>query len=510
MAGALRYTDDILRLFRGADDIADARSVLQRMGGDLDGALRSTDPNVLDDLIRRGADSSDPQVARLFRTNGVRDVLENTRKRNIFQTEFETALQGRTPVDVRQLMTKHGLTAEDPMVKAAQDIVAARSARGSRQTTEGLTTRERDMLRHQQTFNFSAGTYARLRSWADNAGIMRKPLLITAEGLRYSHATIGLLGTAAVGTYIAHATSGGESTEWLAQASYSAIETSADAVRNISPELADALMQMAPQVGDLALAFISAPIEMAEIYVQEANRRYDLGMDETKIRMTSQALSGHWVGVALESQGIHIGREEISRVIHDAEAAPDKKAYIVGEISRLSGRGREEINRIIGQSPSVVDTRNMTAEQIAEMERQIRDGATVTPGGPVVAAGGTSTADAIRRRVQQGRDAARDLVGQASDHAQELNRLRSLSGEGLTAKFNEVVDKKGLNMWNTPTLMLVGLLDFLGNPFGWGDMLKRNIVISETVSQFGDRFNVLRQRDPQLGLDQAGPAPAGG
>lgn len=509
MAGGFRYTDDILRLFRNAGDVSEVRAVLQRMSGDIETAVKSSDPNVLDDLIRRSADSSDPQVARVFRTNGVRDILDSSRRRNVFQTEFETALQGRAPVDVRQLMTKHGLTAEDPMVKAAQDIVAARSAQGSRQTTEGLTTRERDMLRHQQTFNFSAGTYARLRSWADNAGIMRKPLLITAEGLRYSHATIGLLGTAAVGTYIAHATSGGESTEWLAQASYSAIETSADAVRNISPELADALMQMAPQVGDVALAFISAPIEMAEIYVQEANRRYDLGMDETKIRMTSQALSGHWVGVALESQGIHIGREEISRVIHDAEAAPDKKAYIVGEISRLSGRGREEINRIIGQSPSVVDARNMTAEQIAEMERQIRDGATVTPGGPVVAAG-TSAADAIRRRVQQGRDAARDLVGQASDHAQELNRLRSLSGDGLTTKFNEVVEQKGLNIMNTPTMLLVHLLDFLGNPFGWGDMLKRNIVISETVSQFGDRFNVLRQRDPQLGLDQAGPAPAGG
>ncbi len=507
MAGALgKYSDDLIRVFRSADEVADVRAVLQNMSSEIDAALRSSDPKAVDDMIRRGIDSGDEQVARVFGNDAFKTTLNRSRQRNVFQTEFETAMQGRGPVDVQQLMTKHGLTADDPMVKAAQDIVTARGARGASQATEGLTQRERDMLRHQQTFNFSAGTYARLRSWADNAGIMRKPLLITAEGLRYSHATIGLAATAAVGTYFAHATSGGESTEWLAQASFSSIEASADAVRNISPELADALMKMAPEVGDLALAFISAPIEMAEIYVQEANRRYGLGMDETKIRMTSQALSGHWVGAALESQGIHIGREEISRVIHDAEAAPDKKAYIVGEISRLSGRGREEIDRIIGQSPNVVDMRNMTPEQIAEMEQQIRDGVSGAPAGPVAA--GTSTADAIRRRVQQGRDAARDLVGQASDHAQELNRLRSLSGEGLTAKFNEVVEQKGLNIMNTPTMLLVHLLDFLGNPFGWGDALKRNIVISETVSQFGDRFNVLRQNNPQLNLDHA-PAPAG-
>ncbi|MCL4679568.1 MAG: hypothetical protein KJ017_13345 [Alphaproteobacteria bacterium] len=508
MAGALgKYSDDLIRVFRSADEVADVRAVLQNMSSEINTVLRSSDPGAVDDLIRRGIDSGDEQVARVFGNDAFKTTLNRSRQRNVFQTEFETAMQGRGPVDVQQLMTKHGLTAEDPMVKAAQDIVTARGARGASQTAEGLSQRERDMLRHQQTFNFSAGAYARLRNFAENAGVMRKPLLITAEGYRYATSSIGLIGTAAVGAYVAHASTGGASTEWLAQASYSSIEASADVVRNVSPELADAMMKMAPEVGDLALAFISAPIEMAEIYVQEANRRYNLGMDETKIRMTSQALSGHWVGAALESQGIHIGREEISRVIHDAEAAPDKKAYIIGEISRLSGRGREEIDRIIGQSPNVVDTRNMTAEQIAEMERQIRDGETVTAGAPVVAAG-TSTADAIRRRVQQGRDAARDLVGQASDHAQELNRLRSLSGEGLTAKFNEVVDQKGLNMWNTPTLMLVGLLDFLGNPFGWGDALKRNIVISETVSQFGDRFNVLRQNNPQLNLDSA-PAPAG-
>lgn len=507
MAGALgKYSDDLIRVFRSADEVADVRAVLQNMSSEIDAALRSSDPKAVDDMIRRGIDSGDEQVARVFGNDAFKTTLNRSRQRNVFQTEFETAMQGRGPVDVQQLMTKHGLTADDPMVKAAQDIVTARGARGASQTAEGLSQRERDMLRHQQTFNFSAGAYARLRNFAENAGVMRKPLLITAEGYRYATSSIGLIGTAAVGAYVAHASTGGASTEWLAQASYSSIEASADVVRNVSPELADAMMKMAPEVGDLALAFISAPIEMAEIYVQEANRRYNLGMDETKIRMTSQALSGHWVGAALESQGIHIGREEISRVIHDAEAAPDKKAYIVGEISRLSGRGREEIDRIIGQSPNVVDMRNMTPEQIAEMEQQIRDGVSGAPAGPVAA--GTTTADAIRRRVQQGRDAARDLVGQASDHAQELNRLRSLSGEGLTAKFNEVVEQKGLNIMNTPTMLLVHLLDFLGNPFGWGDALKRNIVISETVSQFGDRFNVLRQNNPQLNLDHA-PAPAG-
>lgn len=503
MAGALgRYSDDILKLFRSADDIASVRTVLQHMGGDIETAIKSSDPGAIDDLIRRGADSSDEQVARLFRQGGLREVLDNSRKRHLFDTEFDTLFQaqirGGQRVNIDELRVKHGLDANDATVKAAQRIQEVRGGPGAA-SQGGLSARERDMLRHQQTFNFSAGAYARLRNWAENAGVMRKPLLITAEGYRYATSSIGLIGTAAVGAYVAHATTGGQSTEWLAQASYSAIETSADVVRNVSPELADAMMKMAPDAADLAMAFISAPIEMAEIYVQEANRRYNLGMDENKIRMTSQALSGHWVSAALESQGIHIGREEISRVIHDAESAPDKKAYIIGEISRLSGRGSEEINRIIGQSPNVVDTRGMTPEQIADLERRARE----------TAAGVTSgaSAQALRERVQRGRDSARELVNHTAEQAQELARLRNLSGDGLSSEFNKVVDQKGLNMLNTPSLILVHLLDFLGNPFGWGDMIKRNIVISETISQFGDRFNVLRQNDPQLHLD-AGPAPS--
>lgn len=508
MAGALRYTDDILRLFRGADDLADARSVLQRMGGDLDGALRSTDPNVLDDLIRRGADSSDPQISRLFRTNGVRDVLETTRNRHLFDTELGQLTKDGSRIDFQRLATKHKIQQDDPVYRAGQRIVEAHNR-------ELETAARLRRLEERDVLNFTGGFNRLLHRVGNKAGPFKGVIIGSGQTLLYSTAIIGAAGTAVTVGGLAHLASDGESTRAVTRLLENTVTGLYDAVKGISPEFADWLKEKSPDATRLVYTAMTLQTDMLVTSLRELNGRHNLGINDRDLESVAHVMEGNFVLGALRQAGVDIQADDVERIVRDSVNAPDRKAYIAGELSRMTGRSQDELLEAMA-SPEVFDATNMTPEQIREMFGQTTELPAGTPGaatgpGAVAAAGATPTiVERLTGAARRARERTSDVTRMTVDQATELSQLRNLSGEGLSAKFNEVVEQKGLNIMNTPTMLLVHLLDFLGNPFGWGDSLKRSIVISETVSQFGDRFNVLRQRDPQLGLDQAGPAPAGG
>lgn len=506
MAGGFRYTDDILRLFRNADDVADVRAVLQRMSGDLDGALRSSDPNALDDLIRRSADSSDAQVSRLFRTSGVRDVLETSRNRHLFDVELGQLTSDGSRIDFQRLASKHKIQQDDPVFKAGQRIVEAHNR-------ELETAARLRRLEERDVLNFTGGFNRLLHRVGNKAGPFKGVIIGSGQTLLYSTAIIGAAGTAVTVGGLAHLASDGESTRAVTRLLENTVTGLYDAVKGISPEFADWLKEKSPDATRLVYTAMTLQTDMLVTSLRELNGRHNLGINDRDLESVAHVMEGNFVLGALRQAGVDIQADDVERVVRESVNSPDRKAYIAAELSRMSGRSQSELLEAMA-SPEVFDATNMTPEQIREMFGQTTElpaGAPgVSPGGVAATAGAPTVIERLTGAARRARERTSEVSRMTVDQATELSQLRNLSGEGLSAKFNEVVEQKGLNIMNTPTMLLVHLLDFLGNPFGWGDSLKRSIVISETVSQFGDRFGVMRQRDPQLNLDQAAPAPTGG
>lgn len=497
--GVVKSIDDIAELLlksgSHADEIAKATRALHSLPG-LGEALASSNANSIDDFIRRGLTSADEAVSGAFKSEGLQNALrqaaEKTRDTLRRQSQFSEAFtRAGKDADVDALSQRFGLDEDNPLVKTAREAVAQRRAgapfkaaadNGTQNASSGakqLSDIEVDMLRHSQTFNFQAKTYARLRQLAKNAGIFEKPLIIGAEGFRYASSSVGIVATIGTGLVGAHVLSGGKTTEGLAKASYQVAESSAEALKDISPELAKALRDMAPMMGEAMLDVMAAPVEMAEIYVSEANKRYNLGMDEKKIRMASNVLTGNFINAALESQNLAIKKEDLQRIIHEADQAPNKKKYIVEQLSRATGKTEAEITGIIDAVPSVTDTRNMNAEQ-------------------------------AKAAVEKATASARERIGGAMDRAKqgadELKRLHDLSGDSLTAEFNKVVQEKNLSLFSSVDMFFATVADWIGNPMNIGDHFKRSVIVKETISQFGDRFGITRDREgPSL---EAAPAPA--
>ncbi|MBK9585094.1 MAG: hypothetical protein KA099_11125 [Alphaproteobacteria bacterium] len=508
MAGAvLKYIDDVADLIKGAkgaDEVIKYRRVLNEMNAELAEVItRGGDSQAVDRFIREAIESGDEVKATLFRMPEVQNSLRLSRSRALFKADFDQARTAQRPVNIEELRVKHGLEARDGEFLAAKVTLEQ----------GGLSTRQRYMMEHQHTFDFAAKNYARLRELSDNAGVMKVPLWLTAQGFRFATSSVGLITTVAGTGYLAHAASGGWTTEKVAEATYASLEASARAVKDISPELADALMKAAPGAADLALAFVQAPIEMAEIYVKEGNRRYNWGWDERKIGMTSQALSGHWVGVALASQNINLDPREITRIMGEAQSKPQgqRTDFIVGEVSRISGRSREDIHKFIGQKPQVIDTTGMTPQQVAELERTNGAGQNGTLPGAAAVAATPGVIDRARAALGRRTEVLRDAVHGTVDQASEVVRIGRLSGSGLVAEFNKVADEKGLSWFSSPQMFMIKLMDSIGfDFFGLNNMLKKQVLLDNVKTQFGDQFGVLARNGQNLNLDNTAPAPSSG
>ena len=88
MSGSIRYLDDFMRFLKNADEIAAFRGVLTHMADDIDSAVKAADNSALDDLIRRGAESGDAQVARVFGNDAFQATLRRTRSRHLFDNDL--------------------------------------------------------------------------------------------------------------------------------------------------------------------------------------------------------------------------------------------------------------------------------------------------------------------------------------------------------------------------------------------------------------------------------------
>jgi hypothetical protein len=114
---------------------------------------------------------------------------------------------------------------------------------------------------------------------------------------------------------------------------------------------------------------------------------------------------------------------------------------------------------------------------------------------------------ALGRRTEGLRDAVHGTVDQAS----EVVRIGRLSGSGLVAEFNKVADEKGLSWFSSPQMFMIKLMDSIGfDFFGLNNMLKKQVLLDNVKTQFGDQFGVLARNGQNLNLDNTAPAPSGG
>lgn len=488
MAGPLlKNLDFLAAVGKSADEVDGIRALLRNMSSDIDPILKSANVDDLDAFLKKGASSQDPNVAKLFARDDFKEVLNRVRQRTVFQTEFEQAAKGSSPVDVQKLMSKHGLQADDPVVQVAKEYESARAA--SRAVDDRIKRlEERDVL------NFTGGFNRLLHRAANNAGPFKGVVLVGGKGLLYSTAIIGIGGTALTVAGVSHLATDGESTKALTRFAESAATSMYHGIKDIAPDLAEKLKEKTPEMTRLVFTAATLQTDMLFTSLREMNSRHNMGISDKDLESVAHVMEGNFVMGALRQAGVDIKGEDVERVMRESMTAPDRKAYIAQEFSKITGRSKEDLLGVMA-SPEVMDVTGMTPEQIRE-----RFGQTAAIGG---ASAGTGLSGKMADAAKRGRDKVSDVAQYSVDQATELMRLKNLSGEGLTSEFNKVVENKGLNILNTPTLLFVKLLDFIGNPFGLGDMFKRNIVINETISQFGDKFNILKGREPQLALDTA-------
>lgn len=510
MGGAVgRYIDDVFKILEEgghAAIAARATRTLEGMSGEIANVLTDSNPHAVDEFISRSIRSADEMESMLFKMESVQTALRTSRSRTLFRTEFDEAMHAGGAVDVEALRVKYGLETDDAVIRASKQIVERRAAESAATTAtrqaENVEERIR-RLEQRDVLNFPGLVNRMVHKVANRAGPFRGVIIYTGKGVLYSTAIMGLGGTALTAVGIAHLATGGESTRGLTHFVEDAAVGLYHGVKEIAPGLADLLKEKSPEITHLLFTAATLQTEVLTTSLREVNARHSLGINDTDLESIAHVMEGDWVMGALREAGVDVKGEDIERIMRDSINAPDRKAYIAEQLSRTTGHSQEDILNALA-SPEVIDASNATPEEIESAFGQTTE---VNPGG------GSDTSlsalqrarAALQRRRQQVGDLARTTVDEATDAV----GIARLSGAGLSQEFNRVVDQKNLHWYSSPTMFVIGLLDFLHlDLFGLKDMLKRQVLLDNVKTQFGDRFNVLGRDGTHLDLDHA-PSPAG-
>ncbi len=508
MAGFVaKYIDDVAGLFKGADDAVKYRRVLGEMSAELAEVItREGDPQAVDRFIRSAVDSGDETKATLFRMPEVQNFLKLNRNRALFKADFDRALRSEGPVDLEALRVKHGLDAREGDVAAARVIIeqrglASRVARGEQDAAS------------MNAWNF-VGRYNRAvnRAIQSTPGPLKPAVWLAGKVPLYGVMLAGAGGTLLAAGGIAHLATDGDSTRALTRMTESALTSMYHGLKDIAPGLAEYIKQKSPEMTRFAFTALTLNTNMIKTSLEELDRTHNLGIGANSGALAS-VIEGNIVMAAFQKvTGVEVGAADVERIMRGAMNEPDKKAYIAREFSRLSGKAQTEFEQALA-SPELVDVSGLTPEQIQERFGQT---STFTPGSsspstatPAGAAAATPTLmdrarTALHRRTEQVRGAAQNTVEQAA----ETVRIGRLSGSALNEEFNRVAESKNLNWFSSPQMFFIKLMDSIGfDFFGLNNMLKKQVLLDNVKTQFGDQFGFSRQHSPSLNLD---PAPAPG
>jgi len=513
--GAARYLDNLIKGLKTVGDPETVRALISGIYSELDVALKSSDSGQLDTLIRRLAENGSDEHRALFNNTEFVTGLRSTRSRYQFQNAFESAVKSNSPVDIEQLRRTYGLAADDPSVKVAEEFVATRSSgrAGSGSTEDRLAALEQGQqsLRRRDVLNFVGRYNELMHKVANKAGPFKGVVLFGHNTLLWSSAALGVGATAVGVAGVAHLATDGESTRGLTRMAESALTSMYHGLKNIAPGLAEYLKQKTPEMTRFAYTALTLNTNMIKTSLEELDRTHNLGIGANSGALAS-VIEGNIVMAAFQKvTGVEVGAADVERIMRGAMNEPDKKAYIAREFSRLSGKAESEFAEALA-SPEVFDISGMTPEQIRDMFGQT---VPVTPSGaspsataPATAAAAPSLMDrartALHRRTEQVRGAAQNTVEQAA----ETVRIGRLSGSALNEEFNRVAESKNLNWFSSPQMFFIKQMDSIGfDFFGLNNMLKKQVLLDNVKTQFGDQFGFSRQANPSLNLD---PAPAPG
>ncbi len=512
MSGSiLKYLDEIVKGFRSANDVASARSVLAGMSSELDIAFAAKDGKALDDLIKRVAENGTEAEKYIFRSEALQRNLRNTRSRIQFGSAFDEARAGGKPVDVEKLRQEHGLAANDPSVTAAKRVVSENPGRvaGTGTVEERLAAVERqnESLRRRDVMNFVGRYNEFVHKAASRTGPFKGVILAGHTGLLWSGAIIGVGGTALSVAGLAHLGTDGESTRLLTRLASDTATNLYHGLKDVAPGLAELLKQKTPEMTSFAFTALTLQTDMIKESIGELDRKHNLGIGANSGALAHVIEGNIIMGAFQKVTGVELGAQDVERIMRGAMNEPDKKAYIAREFSRLTGKAEGQFAEALA-SPEVFDITGMTPEQIQQMFGQTSG---VTPGGAAPGAAAPTVIDrakaALGRRTDGVRDAARTTVDQAT----EVVRIGRLSGSGLVAEFNKVADEKGLSWFSSPQMFMIKLMDSIGfDFFGLNNMLKKQVLLDNVKTQFGDQFGVLARNGQNLNLDNTAPAPSSG
>lgn len=506
MAGFVaKYIDDVAGLFKGVDDAVKYRRVLTEMSAELAEVItREGDAEAVDRFIRRAVESGDETKATLFRMPEVQNYLRLNRNRSMFKADFDRALQSGSPVDLEALRVRHSLDAREG------DVAAARVILDQRGLAARVTRAEQDAA-SLNAWNF-VGRYNRAvnRAVQSAPGPLKPAIWLAGKTPLYGVILVGGGGTLLAAGGIAHLASDGESTRALTRMAEGTLTSLYHGLKDIAPGFAEWLKQKSPEMTRFAFTALTLNTNMIKTSIEELDRNHNLGIGTNSGALAS-VIEGNIVTAAFQKvTGVELGAADVERIMREAMNEPDKKAYISREFSRLSGRAQTEFEQALA-SPELVDVSGLTPEQIRE---RFGDTSTFTPGGAPpsttapAAAAAPSLMDrarsALHRRTAQIRGAAETTVEQAA----ETVRIGRLSGSALNEEFNRVAESKNLNWFSSPQMFFIKLMDTIGfDFFGLNNMLKKQVLLDNVKTQFGDQFGFSRQHNPSLNLD---PAPAPG
>lgn len=517
--GWLKNLDDILvTTFRGADNLGSLRSALSGIAEEMDAALKSSDPEVLEDFMRTAARSEDPAVARIFRSPQMKDAMRYERGSHHFTEEITRIIgEGGTlsRADLENLRTKYELpTDHGGYVEARQAIADGRiktgfdeaAGSGGRQTKPEKTMSEMraGFAGLASPFSWPYAILGKMAQEFPAGSVGRRALLVTQGG--YAVTAIGGGTALTIGTGL-HLYTEGRSTAAATEAMSEFAQGTHEWLQEHWPAAAAWLDDNASDIGEKTALLVMAQSDMIRQSLTTLNDKHGWGMDERAINVLTQGVQGNAVFAALSAAEVEITPEDVKAAIETAQGqggtAEEKDARLFEILAEQTGKTPEELKALM---PEVIDASQWTPEQIQEFATSGK-----APEAVASTVAAVTSTEGIAERLRREREEVSAGLSEMSDHARRLDEIRKMSSTELRAEFNEATSGMGfLEMLTSPTVLIASLLDMIGLD-DWADGLKKKFLVENTVSQFGDKFDVLdRGKDLLASLDPREPEPVPG
>lgn len=338
---------------------------------------------------------------------------------------------------------------------AAAETAAGQTVRRQWREYSGASARMGVRNQLYAATNWSADRLAEMGAVGRLAAL---PLRAAGGVIRWG---VPVAGTGMVGVVGADVLTDGESTRSLTRLMNDVAAWTADAVEESMPEAAKLLREMGPDAAKLTLKVMAAPVGTAAHVIDETAKYHGINLPVEQAEALAQMIGGSPLMAALTASGHEVKPEEMITMYQEARESGDPVAYI-----------RQDLQKRF----------HLTDAQVAEYERQ---------------------AEEIKTSARQAQEHM-EKVGS------DLLRLNRISGTRLSDKFNSVVAENHLTMFSSFNMFLATVCDWIGLD-KIAEQFKRAVVVDATISQYGDKFELLKdgKRDPAAQYSPAAPEPAG-